>query len=623
MHQIQKYPLWDNFDISLLCKAIKLACEGVAREDDTKWKDENEMEGLIIKIKDTRNKLIHEVTTMTEAEYLAKVDELENLFLKSLNKAKAKYNVPATEFIPVRDRAIQDISKIKQMEKDVSIDYWTAMLPEFIKKTQEHLQKRYKQLQYFDPLSFLCGSVQGEVDIQSIFCKIPLAKQEQNEETREICDILTFTQPMAQNPQPSTSSQSTQGKKPQLVIIRGVAGSGKTTLLSFILSEWLKNSPHCHIKHLHEYDIVLRIMCREEDGPSLKDFLKQTLQNNLTVMEEYLVMLLKKCKVLFLIDGLDELSPGSAAHKLVEDIVNIGKNVPEFIIMCTSRPETFYDFWNIIPNSYQRWKMNMKGVTPELRTNFVLKHYDTFPSNSNEDRERLRLLMDGIGWRDHFELPLNLLFVATLFKTDPDCVKSNVTQTSLYLTIHMWCIQKLQGRLAGDPQVVKDRQAREDGIHKVLEIIYDVALQGLLQDRLSLSEGDTRQLRDMCKVMNLPFMEVMGAFLCLRESVIRMIPQQKYTAPHKSFQEFYAAKKIVHELKENSSADSIRRLLHDPSPGHLKKLQNLLLHVVALLCHPDTPSHPAAIKVRFPLIFFSSCSILKKQYFSCEKLNSV
>ena len=398
---------------------------------------------------------------------------------------------------------------------------------------------------------------------------------------------------------------------------------------------------NCRIKHLQEYDILLRIVCRELDGPTLKDFLKLTLQNYIAVMEDYLEILLKECKVLFLIDGLDELSPGSNTDKLVQDIINVGKNVKNFTIICTSRPETVQDFWNTLPETYQRWKMEMQGISRECRTEFVLKHYDTFPNTTRENRDQLKKFIESIGWKDHFELPLNLLFVATLFNTNSDYIKNNITQTKLYLTIHDWCLQKLQGRLANNPKVETDRQLREESIQKVLEVIYDLSLQGILEDRLSLSESETKELRNICTTMKLPSKEIMGSFLCLRETVHRLVTQEKYFAAHKSIQEFYAAKKIVDVLEKKychrrnyldlakdafvkmfksmfhlQNVSYVRELLNNPTDTQLKKLRNLLLHVVGLLSQAEAPPIPTAIKVRLFIMSFILFFILhlKKKY---------
>ncbi|XP_063855569.1 uncharacterized protein LOC135097579 [Scylla paramamosain] len=599
--QAQRFPLWDNFDVTLLCKAIKLTCEGLARDGDPEWRNQNTLEGLVTKIKDERNELFHEVKSFSEAEYQHKVNELEHLFIRVLAAAKTKYCIPDAEVTPVQDNARQvtDTFRKTGMEKEILKDYFSIMHQEFLKDSQTHLKTFYDRVQTFDPLSFLTDSPKHHHHIQDIFCKMSLVEGRGHLQQRrdiDTCDVLTVTRRAGQNPQPSTSSSATpptHGAKPQLILIRGVAGSGKTTLLTFLVSEWLQEPGACTIKHLDEYDIVVRVLCRDDEGPSLQNFLKVILPNHFAVMDEHLIPLLQQSKVLFLIDGLDELSPGTPSHSLVKDIINISKYSPGFTLVCTSRPETIQDFLAKLPDGYEVWDMEMKSVSHEQRIHFIMKHYNSFPDKGDKDPERLEYLMKHIGWKDYLGLPLNLLFVATLFYIDQDKIKITTTQTSLYVTIRDWCIEKLQARLTDHP---RDTKTREVLISMVLQDIYDMSLQGLLQDRLTLSKQEEQKLICCCLGKGLPSKEVIPAFFNLQDTSDRLGHHQKYAAPHKSLQEFYGASAIVHKLVEDSHSANIRRMLHDPPRQQLRNLRNLLQYVACLFCHPQTPRRVSDIR---------------------------
>ncbi|XP_063878231.1 uncharacterized protein LOC135110169 isoform X2 [Scylla paramamosain] len=607
--QIQRFPLWDKFDVTLLHKAIKLVCEGVAGSNDPQWQDPNTLEGLVTKIKDERNELFHEVRDFSEAEYQDKVNELEDLFIRLLGATKGKYHIPDAKLTAVQDNARQVIDTFRKtgMEKGILKDYFSAMHQEFKRDSQVHLKTIYEKLQTFDPLSFLTSS-QGprhKYHIQDIFCRMSLMEGRGHVQQRQdidTCNVLTVTRRAGQNPQLCTSSSATlptHGAKPQLILIRGMAGSGKTTLLTFLLSEWLQDPSACTIRHLHEYDIMLRVLCRENDGPSLQDFLKQVLPNHFAVMEEYLVSLLKQCKVLFLIDGLDELSYGSRSDSLVKDILNVSKHLSDFTLVCTSRPETVQDFLNKLPDGYEVWNMEMKSLSQEQRTHFVMKHYDSFPDNRNKDPVKLQHLMSHLKCREYFGLPLNLLFVATLFYEKPDSIKLDITQTSLYVTIRDWSIQKLQARLTDHSQATR---IHEDQIYKVLEDMYDVALQALLQDRVTLSKEEEWRLKESCDGKGLPCMDVMATFFNLQDINDKLGHHQNYSAPHRSLQEFYGASGIVHKLMEGSHSSLIPRMLHDPPRQQLRNLWNLLRHMACLFCYPQTSLRASDIRrmLHFP-----------------------
>ncbi|KAK8386046.1 hypothetical protein O3P69_010638 [Scylla paramamosain] len=418
---------------------------------------------------------------------------------------------------------------------------------------------------------------------------------------------------------PSHTTQSLQlshSVDPQFLMIKGVAGSGKTTLLTFILSEWLKDECARRIKYLHEYDFVLHILCRESNCASLEEFLEQVLPQ-VVAFRPNTQTFFSKSKVLFLIDGLDERN--NSSDQLVKDILYRRKLVPESTIVCTSRPEAVVDFLHSVPQEYRKGEGMMEGISLSDRTEFVLKYYDCLGGNGSPNRNRIRQVMRSVGWRDHFRLPLNLLFLATLFHENSDCVMVNITQTSLYVTMHNWSVEKLHYRLAQYPDVRStSRLSREEGIKKVLDVMYEVALLGVLENRLFLSDQDLRQLKECCKVEKLPWEEVMGAFFSLRQTIsVNKTVNQMYQVPHKGLQEFFGAKYITNHLGKHPdskvkiikytfqhvvgclqgyTSKDIQWLLKNPSRTQLKNFRNLLLHVAGLLSQPDVMSRPQHLK---------------------------
>ena len=381
-------------------------------------------------------------------------------------------------------------------------------------------------------------------------------------------------------------------------MVSGVAGSGKTTLITFILSEWLKDQQNRRINHIDQYDIVLRILCRETDGPSLQEYLEWNLPAHLNWLKNSFVKFLTECKVLFMIDGLDERNGSS--RQLVNDILRIGKNMSEFTIMCTSRPEYVEDFLAQTRDNYQQWETEMARIPDNERSDFVLKHYDLLPPHRSKDPVGLRNLMDTIGWEDNFGLPLNLLFVATLFNDDPGCIKQDTSQSRLYHIIHEWCLDKLQHRLAANQhEGILVRKMRERKIKKVLKIMYMVELQGLFEERLYLSDEDIEQLLECCETQKLPPEELLAAFFSLRKSVASRRVSEKYYAPHKGLQEFYAAMHILQHVEDNPIQGAVRCVLQDfmkvtslnltnlTKVEDLRNTRILLLHLVNLLSYRE------------------------------------
>ncbi|KAK8374077.1 hypothetical protein O3P69_018336 [Scylla paramamosain] len=164
--------------------------------------------------------------------------------------------------------------------------------------------------------------------------------------------------------------------------------------------------------------------------------------------------------------------------------------------------------------------------------------------------------------------------------------------------------EKLCHRISVDPIWGKKRpHTRNTRIKRVLKEMYQMALQVLLQDRLSLSDEDTERLTDCCETEDLPTYQVLGAFFTLRSSVTNRIAKRKYYIPHKGLLEYYAARHIIQRLQDGllSESGAIMSLLqgaHHPQtqPLDLKGLRNLFWHVAGLLSTPGAPKLPEAIK---------------------------
>ncbi|XP_063878234.1 uncharacterized protein LOC135110171 isoform X2 [Scylla paramamosain] len=589
--QIADDPSCQTFDMTLLHKCIRLACENVAGFSDPSWQDDNVMEGLITKIKQERNVLVHERPQMTEEhQLLEKVKELESLFSRSLRAIKDKYGVSEAETTNVRDsitRKMQDI--LQAFTEKVFLEMSLKKRLDFFKnESVGHLRNIYKKSEFFDPLSFLSGSPEERVHIQTIFSK-PVLKQQPKDNETDFFDVLKFLRPNIQGSQFSHV-------QPQLVVVSGLAGSGKTTLLTFILSEWLKEDCDRSVRHLEEYNIVLRIMCRDREAETLQEFLDLVLPSSLSVFNEPFMSFLKHCKVLFLIDGLDELN--NSSEKLLNDILLAGKYNRNFSILATSRPERVNDFLANTRRDYQQWHISIEGIPVTERINFALQ----YSTSTNQDR--LRELIATKGDMKLFQLPLNILFLVTLFQENPNCIKDNTTQSNLYTNIHEWCIEKLHNRISVHAIWGRKKpETRKVRIKRVLKEMYQMALQGLLQDRLSLADEDIERLADCCEKEDLPSQEVLGAFFNLRSSVTNRVVRRQYYIPHKGMLEYFAAQHIMHCLQDRSLPNSgaIICLLRDAIQPktevlHIRSLRNLFWQLACLLSKADLPKRSETIK---------------------------
>ncbi|XP_063852616.1 uncharacterized protein LOC135095610 isoform X2 [Scylla paramamosain] len=579
-----------SFDITLLYKCIKLACENVAGTSDARWQDDAVMEGLITKIKEERNKYSHERPRFTdEQQFLDKVEELKSLFIRTLQAIKDKYGVSDAETTNIIDnttRQIKDICKAFD-EKVILQMNFHKQLHLFKQESVSHLRDNFKRFEYFDPLSFLSGSQKERVHVQTVFSKLVL-KQELTSQEIDSLNILRYL-----------TKDSVQDQRPRLAVMSGVAGSGKTTLLTFILSEWLNEECNRRIKHLEEYDIVLRILCRDTDAEDLETFLGLVLPSSLSTLSVFnksLVNCLKSCKVLFLIDGLDELN--STSEKLVTNILSKTKYNENFSILATSRPDQLDHFLAHTRQDYKQSHISIEGIPVHQRMKLALQYCNT------TIQDKLKEFLTKIININLFELPLNLIFLVTLFEDNPRCIKKNITQSNLYTHIHEWCIEKLHHRISVHPKWGKNRpQTLRTRIESVLKEIYQMAVKGLLQDRLSLSDEEKKRLEYCCEREDLPSHQILGAFFTMRSSITNKVVRRNYYAPHKGMMEYFAARHIMQHhhdgfLTEPGAITSLLQGATQPQTQSLdpRGLRNLFWHVAGLLSIQEVPTYPDTIQ---------------------------
>lgn len=600
MSQIKKSPSCAHFDITLLYKSIKLACENVAGISDSKWTHRSsEMEYLMTEIKNSRNEIVHEKSPMSEEQFLTKLKELSVLLVRALEATRMRYCRPEAEVKYKKEEVLRDIDDIRMDnigEEEILKRSADKILPLFKMEANKELQHNLDSARYLDPLHFLCGHEGHRVDVQDVFSRIIIKEERtrgrgEKENGDEIIDYSKLLQIMQAGESTSSreESPSEQLSRPQILLIEGDAGIGKTTLLTFIVSEWLGGECNRRMEGLAHYDLLLSVVCREQYSSSLNDLLKQVLPEAHIKYGHLLLPLLKQCRVLVLIDGLDEMNVVS--HQLVTSILSEGKESANFTVMCTSRPVHVLEFRPKIPKNYKTFHVKIWGISTEERTNVVLRYYEWLTAGRSTDGDQLRQAMQNIGWRDLLRFPLNLLFLSTMVHYDINLIKTSITQPHLYQFIHKWRVEKLHHRLAAHTNVLQDRVRLQKKIDNVLKVVYLIAFKGTLDDRICLSDEDQDLLTACCIREGVPGEEVMPTFYSLQREVAFGVPKERYYAPHKGMQEFFAAQYIADQVI-NCKKKCIKSILLDTMAGQklrLQPLNNMLRHLLGLLTLQNKP----------------------------------
>ncbi|KAK4308631.1 hypothetical protein Pmani_019690 [Petrolisthes manimaculis] len=314
--------------------------------------------------------------------------------------------------------------------------------------------------------------------------------------------------------------------KPQMLILEGPAGMGKTTLTMLMVNEWLdsvrdtmEESVERTIEGLDYYDLVLKINCRDSHLTSFEDLLKHYMNKTFCKYRNLLPCLTKECRLLIIIDGYDERN--SKSRELIEDVLLNLKHSNNSTILCTTRPEHLVDFIQIVPSEYEKNVMELTGIPVDLRADFMEKYFQEIKRvmGSKESGQELVDKVEREKHKEHYNVPLNLAILAWLFHFQPAKVTDVSSQTELYYHTHQMLKDKLDDRLVMHNLTKNDdKWEREDKIEEWLLEFYLKTFLTLSDNILYLDKPIINDLRSVCRRLKLPPLEVLGAFLTLKNT---------------------------------------------------------------------------------------------------------
>ncbi|KAK4307736.1 hypothetical protein Pmani_020526 [Petrolisthes manimaculis] len=563
-------------DITLLHKLFKLFALNVAKFNDPNWKEGGtHLESLLTSIKMIRNKVAHEEYTMSDAEFNEMAKELRKLLTDALKEAKVRYNISDVELQKktneMEDGLLKVFNQVLGKEELLRYDH-QAIMKDLVKEAKVHIDKTASVI--IDPLHFLPDS--GiRVKVPELFSKMQIKQKDIIKNSNKILSVV--------NPNPS---------HPQLLLIEGEAGSGKSTLLTMITHEWLEGG-HGQIKGLDKYSLVLRVQCRDSHLNSLTNFLNNALPNVYCHYKDLMLPIMKDCRILLLIDGLDEANTES--RNLVNEILSAFKDAPNITLMFTSRPGPITDFMRIIPTEYEINEINLLGIDKQDRKKFIFNYIDVFKhiKDKTVDLSKLQQTIETICAQDHFKMPLNLVFLAWQCIHDPSSVTASDSQTQLYFWAHNLNVQKLKERLLNKKPELADIGEMELTrlVEKCLEALYQSMLQALINNQVVFTEHELLQITSTCATLHISSQEVLSVFFTKKTIRTPLGDQHQYSVPHKGLQEYYGALHVVNQLRLHPDTTINKEIIRALGSRSfvLKDFQYILLHLAGLLHHHISP----------------------------------
>ncbi|XP_069936054.1 uncharacterized protein [Cherax quadricarinatus] len=552
---INKSPDGSEFDVSLLYLSIKLACKHVAPFNDEKWFTKgNVMKYHITAIKNMRNNVLHGQLAVTDEKYYENIRELRELLNSCLKTSGEKYGrdqdevkQEVTQMNDVLDHIMNEILG----EEDILMYGGDKLKHLMINDSRDKLKKIFQSISYVNPVSFITSDLKLKVDKTFIDIEVKHGQRGGQGQHISYQHLLNLAQTTAvPTSTRSVSQQQGTSTPPHIILVEGVAGSGKTTLVTLVIDEWTQGGQG-NISDLDNYELLLWVQCRDPTMTCYQQLLDRLMPEVAIKFKDILKKLMKLSKILIIIDGLDE--DNESSRTLVQSLLQEFKYCSNIAFLCTSRPEKVENFRRTIPAEYTVQHATLHGISKTNVEQFVrLNHQEiTKQTGNNTNTEELVTKLRKLErLHEHLRLPMNLILMIYIWDQEPDQLNlTSVTHTELYYNIHQLCKHKLIHRLINhqDTKNMDDRKLKVN-INNVLITIYKIALESLSVDQLNLEEETVDKLLTTCDELCLPYKEVLSAFLCLRPTWTMLGIKERYSAPHKGIQDYFAALYIVNML---------------------------------------------------------------------------
>lgn len=561
-------------------------------------------------IKEFRNDLAHSKMNIDHSTFLEKIDSLRGHFTSALQTAGDINSIPQDVVRNHVHEMNENVNKIIQ-EQIVQWDitsYENELLFEqklhsLLTIGSQNLKALYEQWVYFTPLSFVSGNTQLQVGM--VFTELEIVETSPRGEGL-LMEYQDFFHVAA-----NCRYLDNKERPAKVILVEGPAGSGKTTLTKVIIDNWIQGKDA--IKGLTDFQLLFYTECR---NPSLKSF-----SQLLTVLmpdaakkfrTEDLVSCVLACKVLVIVDGVDEMNPSSRA--LFEEILSL-INTADLTVFITTRPEAVDDFFKMIPLDINTMHIKIKGIPEAKREEFALKYHSEMERTGQGSRDTSGLVKylrrTGVHLKEHWRLPLHLAMAVILWVICPDAINGVTTATELFIETENLRDEKLCERVKKNEHC-KCLPVKE--IKEKIEIfrlsLYKIALYGQRESDIILTNDSLESFEKLCRFLSLPESEVMGAFFVKKITWGSTGMQSQYSFAHKGTQDFYSALHVVNVLHgkeypenwehmQNCLETSWQKILtlkkktilnilkdvyrSNPEDFSLKKFQNVLVHLTGLV----------------------------------------
>ncbi|XP_066274132.1 NLR family CARD domain-containing protein 4-like [Branchiostoma lanceolatum] len=371
----------------------------------------------------------------------------------------------------------------------------------------------------------------------------------------------------------SVTGRSTE---PRCILIEGEAGGGKTTFLSKEALDAVSQKTELGRRH----DIVLLIRLKEvREGETIEEMVcdqcvPETIEGvGQSKPTEFIraILLRNEPRVLFLLDGYDELRPEArAATQAIPKLLS-GRMYPNSTTVITSRPSA-----GVQQYARPDCRVNIVGFSPRHVKKYVHQYF-TITEQTELASELIRTIDGNQLVTDLMHTPIFLTLVCLTWEEDPGMVFPG-TMTGLYDDLLKCLTEKYFKREGANMPTEGITQDVADSILQLGKL----ALEALLRNEtlLDLTEVERENV-------NWDLLSKLGV-VSLEMSASKRHPRKQLNFSHKTMQEFLAGRYVAHALK----SQDIVKLLQLTSISKALEHSNLL----QFTCGCDSGAAQAVMK---------------------------
>ena len=342
------------------------------------------------------------------------------------------------------------------------------------------------------------------------------------------------------------------------VLVFGRAGIGKSTFCQYVTHEWARR------ELWPEYDLVvlfpLRLLTETRYPPvsslsySLIDVIeKEYFSHGLRGKEkEILTNQLNRCKVLWLLDGYDEIVQNVPPH--LEGLFEQTLKTPHHII--TSRP-----YSNTLSNRVQ---MEITGFTGKNISQYVTQFFNQIQEElddaSNQAEKCLEFLEVNSRVWGIAHIPVNLELICSIWSDTDWSETTHMTITDLYDNMTMWLCRRCLIKQKSSTEIIQEDI--DEQYSKELEFLETLAFIAMVNNTVLIRKQLLQRAmkETQCSLRTNPQILNIGILKSYDSGATgnRFEADKHHYFVHLSFQEYFAARYICKALKDPADQTVMR-----------------------------------------------------------------